>query len=396
MKKFYDVRETIKASPLTRLFYCVGQRGVGKTYSAKVRCLEEFFTKRKKFIYVRRWTTEINGRELQSVFSDVMNGENAEVNEWIADYDKNAKYRNFHVLPKAGLFYLVGEKNDGSLEWIEDIGKITCISKAEQFKGGAYMDYTTILFDEFITELGYVMGDREPELFSKIVSSVGRATSEKHNKDLKIILCGNPDASIEANPYLYSLSLIYSQMQPNTSYFYDTKTADGKILADNICFIKLAKFDGEYLNEHTASLFGTSEEAMSTSGDVKTNKYIHVKLDILEVVFEPEFELMVETPIITNTEYHRKLYAYYGIMYGEPVLVVLGHRWTDECTTLYCRYDKNDLRERPYMQTYRINVPPNDALKGLAMYMRYVDATQFIITDKDENATLFEQIKLLS
>lgn len=383
---YYDVRLTRKECKLARLFYILGQRGVGKSYSVKKALLENFFKLKEKFVYVRRWVTEINKGEMDEVFSDVMNGEDTEVNEWLASYDPEAKWYQFHVLYKSKRFYLVGEKESGQIEFLEEIGHITCVSQAEKFKGGTYNDFTSIFFDEFITELGYVRGDKEPELFAKIVNTVGRA----HNKKLTIYMCGNPDSSIEMCPYLYPLMLDYARMSDNTSYTFDSKTADGKILAENICVIKLARFEGKYLNENTSSLFGTSEEAMSVTGDVKTNKYIHTGIQ----KFVPEYELIVETPVITDTEYHRKIYAYYGMMYGEPMLYITTHRMYKDLSTLYCRYDKNDCRPREYTQTFRLNIPPLEQFNSLKKYIACVDANKFILTDDDAAATLFEQIRL--
>ena len=69
--KYFDIRELIKESPNTHIFNVIGQGGVGKSYSAKKYVLLRFFEAQEKFVYVRRWTTEITSGMLASVFTDV-------------------------------------------------------------------------------------------------------------------------------------------------------------------------------------------------------------------------------------------------------------------------------------------------------------------------------------
>lgn len=388
-KKHFDVRtDVIDKSPLTRMFVIIGQRGVGKTYSVKREVIKNFLNNDKKFVYCRRWTTEITARNLTYAFSD-MDMKDKEFD--YTKYDPNGAFVRFHIMGKSNIFYLVGEDKDGKLTWLTDCGIAVCLSQAETVKGMALnADFDEFFFDEFISERRYL--EKETELFSKIINTIGRAGT-----DLKIFLCGNPDASIEGNPYLTGLfkklRVSYSKLEPNTIYYFDSK--DGKkTLPKNICFVKLANFDGTFLNSATSSLFEDSaEEEMSRTGEVKTYKYIHID-DLSD--FRPFYCLIVETPIYTETDYHKKIYAYYGEMWGEPVCVVMGHNKLKGVVSLYCRYEETDFRPREYRQTYRIRVPQEEGFADLRRLVTLVDNNRLIICDTDENATLYENIRLNS
>lgn len=385
MGKHFNVEDLINSSPNSSVFYIVGQGGVGKTYSSKRYVLKQYLKRKRKFIYVRNVTTEATASYLMDVFSDVE--DDPEI-PW-DKIDPEHKYYAFHVLPRGNHFYIVGEKLDGKIVWLDQIGRIIALTMAQRFKGGAYNTSSTILFDEFIAE-----GKPDPKMatnLSKIINTVGRA----NNPDLKVICCGNPDYSIELNPLLEGLHLDYARLQDNTAYYYDSRDDEGHILANNVVFFKIANWKGEFLNQKTAHIFGSAEELMRSTGAVKRNNYIHLDDDIIRREFNPLYELQVETPILAEAEYHRRIYVYYGEMWNEPVALALNHReYVDKgLPALYCRYTETDFRPRPIPQTYRINIPPEGRYSDLKAIMAAVDANRLIISPDDGTATLFEQIR---
>lgn len=378
--EYFDLRKhVLDKSPTTKLIYAIGKRGAGKTYSGKKEAINRYININKKFVYVRRWTTEITAGLLKTVFSDVENDPEIEWNKLEYGYYK------YHVLPKSGNFWLVGEDEDGKLHYIDIMGVITCVSDAEHFKGGVYNNYSMIIFDEFITEKGYIHGDKEPDLFDKIVNTVGRSI----NDELIVYMAGNPDEMVELCPYLYSLKLNYNKLKPNTVYFYDTVT-DTDILEKNIAFIKV-KVEGDTLNKATSSLFGTAEERMSLSGDTKIHEFINIDY---KDHFKPLYELEVELPIIADDEgyWHKKIYVYYGHMWNNIVCVISKHE-EYKIDKLFCRYDQNDFRKRSCRQTFRINIPPEEAYAELNKMIHIVDCNKFIITADNEAASAFFQIR---
>lgn len=376
----FNVRDILAQSPDSSIFYIVGQGGVGKSYSTKTLVIEEYLKYKSKFLYIRNVTTECSASFLLDVFSDA----EADPDLPWDKIDPEHVYHCFHILPKANHFYIVGEKLDGSLVWLDQIGRIVALSMAHRFKGGAYNTTHTIFFDEFIAE-----GKPDSKMadnLSKIINTVGRAI----NKELKVICCGNPDYSIELNPLLSGLHLDYARLQDNTAYYYDTIDSNGKRIANNVCFFKIANWRGEFLNQKTSHLFGSAEELMRATGAVKSNNYIH--LDNL-TDFRPYYGLIVETPIVADSEYRRKIYAYYGELYNEPALVCQNHRTYKDVPELYCRYDATDYRPRSIPQTYRVNIPPDVRFTDLRALMASVDANRIIISNDDRTATVYEQIR---
>lgn len=119
MKKYFDVRDVIAESPNTHIFNIIGQGGVGKSYSVKRFILLDFFETGRQFVYVRRWTTEIE--TLDTVFTDTESDDEV-IETWKGTkyYDK---YETFHILPYGSWFWLVGEKNDTKIEKIAKVGR---------------------------------------------------------------------------------------------------------------------------------------------------------------------------------------------------------------------------------------------------------------------------------
>lgn len=399
MKKYFDVRDVINESPNTHVFNIIGQGGVGKSYSVKRYILLEFFNHGKQFVYVRRWTTELT--QLDTVFTDIEDDEEI-IDAW-KDSKWASKFNTFHILPFGSFFWLCGEKNDTKIEKLERVGRAIALSKATSFKGGTYNNYSTVWQDECITDEGYVSGDGEAARFDKIVNTVGRSINE-----VRIFLCGNPDSNIEASPYFTKLNIDYEHLQANTVYYFDKVSPTGKILANNICFIKLSGYentgDGStFLNEYTANIWDTPQGEMRLTGDVVTKRY--PQLDKIGVsAITVHFKIILETPVIAREEYRRKLYLYYGVWRdenaycNEPVMIVLKHDnnvlngQIDNGRTLYARYDQRDVRARPYKQIYRYNIPRTEKFAELRAIIEGVQTNGFMLTDDNRAATLFETI----
>lgn len=398
---YFDIRDVMKESPNTHIFNIVGQGGVGKTYSVKKFVLLDFLKNGKKFVYVRRWTTEI--QTLDTVFLDIE--DDKEILEAYDDCKYADKFERFHVMPRGSWFWLVGEKNDTQIEWLERIGRCAALSQSTRFKGGTYPNFRTIFQDEAITREGYVSGDDEASHFTQIVDTVARS-----NNDCIVILCGNPDANIEASPYFKHLNIDYARIQPNTVYYFDTKKRDGKILANNECFVKLAGYERKsgdnnesYLNPYTSDIWKTPQGEMRLTGEVLTKKFPQIEKIGVEHI-TPEFKFILETPVFANDEYRRKLHIYFGYWNtedernDEPVMVVLKNddyklaRQIEPERVIYGRYDLLDVRARCVKQVYRYTIPHEPKYAELREIIAGVNDNRFILTDDNRAATLFEEI----
>ena len=127
--EYFDIRKIIADSPNTHVFNIVGQGGVGKSYSTKKYVLENYLKRKEQFIYVRRWTTEIQNDNLETVFADLE--EDPEVLQWWKDWNDEEKYKYFHILPKGGWFQIVAEDVKGEFHYLEKIGRPVALRMVE-------------------------------------------------------------------------------------------------------------------------------------------------------------------------------------------------------------------------------------------------------------------------
>lgn len=114
--------------------FCLGARGLGKTYGAKKMVIKAYLRDKQEFILLRRYKTELANRV--TFFDDIV---------WeFPDY-------GFRVM--GNLAQMTRNPNDDKPRW-ETMGYFVALSNAQSRKGVSYAAVTTILFDEFIIEKG--------------------------------------------------------------------------------------------------------------------------------------------------------------------------------------------------------------------------------------------------
>lgn len=397
MSKYFDVwRDVVEVTERRHgrrpsVVIGVGRRGIGKTHSVLKESLIHAINKEGNFVYVRRVTTEITSVELNQVFTDVI--KDPDVLEVIAR-SEYAGFNRYVIVAKSGAFWLCGIGDDDALSWLLRVGVATCISKAEHFKGGTYSDFDRVIFDEFISELRYVHGDKEPELFQKIVATVGRKPNDgRASKHVIVYMCGNPDNSIEGCPYLYKLHLDYANMQPNIPYYYERR--NGEVTT----FTKIVRnVNDEYIDPSVSDIFDTAEEIMSQTGEMKEGEYIQITPEHF-AAFTPMYKLIVETPVISKDRFHKVIYATYGLIeypgkFAEYALFTTAHDKFKTCKCeLFCRYDEPYYTPRKMPQTYRLNIPREDKFADMLRIMAHIDQTRLIFTSANRIATLYESVR---
>ena len=65
---YYNVDNALSYNALFTMI--MGGRGIGKTYSAKVRAIKNFLNKGEQFVYLRRYKTEL--KKIKNFFNDVV------------------------------------------------------------------------------------------------------------------------------------------------------------------------------------------------------------------------------------------------------------------------------------------------------------------------------------
>ena len=171
-RQWYDVRRVLSYNALYN--FIIGLRNSGKTYAFKVKAVDDFLTKGKQFIWLRRQVNE--AQEAVKGFFDVIEND---------DY-LLSKYGEIKYMIKGMVLYI----ND------KPAGEVLALAQAQLYKSREFAKVYNIIFDEFISE-----GTRksylpdEANVLHGIVLTISR-----HKKGVRVFMLGN---SVKFNnPYM--------------------------------------------------------------------------------------------------------------------------------------------------------------------------------------------------
>lgn len=161
------------------LYMLIGERGVGKTYGASKLVVKEFIKKKRQFVYLRRYKTELS-KSSKKFFSELI---------------KNEEFPE-HQLEVRGSTFVIDE---------EVAGYSMTLSTAQQLKGTNFTGVRYIIFDEFLIEEG-----QGHYLKNEVLSFLGLIESVARMHDIKVFMLAN--AVSEINPYFlfFDLTLPYN------------------------------------------------------------------------------------------------------------------------------------------------------------------------------------------
>ena len=166
------------------LLFVIGERGVGKSFNAKVAVLKKFLKTGEQFIYIRRYKTELDSA-LSTFWSDLQS------NGYFEDYDLQVKKSKMLTT-----FLCNGEV----------CGYAVPLSTANILKSTAFPLVKTIVFDEFLIDDSglYKYLKNEVNLMLDLIETVGRL------RDVQVLFLGN--AISVTNPYFayWNLDLPYN------------------------------------------------------------------------------------------------------------------------------------------------------------------------------------------
>lgn len=198
------------------LAFVIGERGVGKSFGAKVAVLKKFIKSGEQFIYLRRYKTELDSA-LVTFWNDIQS----------ANYfdDLELKVKKSKMLTT---FTCDGEV----------CGYAVPLSTANILKSTAFPKVKTIIFDEFLLDVSagtYRYLKNEVQMVMDIIETVGRL------RDIQVIFLGN--ATTQVNPYFayFNLSLPYN--------------SEFKTFKDGLIVVNYIKNE-EYRKVKKASRFG--------------------------------------------------------------------------------------------------------------------------------------------
>lgn len=187
--QFYDITN----ARLTHAQYIMllGQRANGKSYQVKNPCcIEDAWDyindrlttsryckagetrKTGKFIYLRRWQADIKAKGVEEYFDDSKKFIKKLTNGL---YDGVTAYN--------GSLYFYHLEEDGSKTKSAEIGRYHDLNELERYKSRAFVDFTNIIYEEFITDGIYL--DDEPTKLQQYVSTIARL------EEITVFLVGN-------------------------------------------------------------------------------------------------------------------------------------------------------------------------------------------------------------
>lgn len=144
----------------------IGERGVGKSFNAKVAVLKNFLKSGEQFIYLRRYKTELDSA-LVTFFDDL------QANGYFED----------NVLKVKKSKMLTTFTCDGEI-----CGYAVPLSTANILKSTAFPKVKTIIFDEFILDVAsgtYKYMKNEPQMLLDVMETVFRL------RDGRVLMLGN-------------------------------------------------------------------------------------------------------------------------------------------------------------------------------------------------------------
>lgn len=208
-QRYYDLQKLLETkAPYLILF---GMRSNGKSYAVKKHIIEEAL-KGNRFVYLRRWKEDLKLAAVSTYFDDMPVREMTH-NQYVG------------IMPYQGYFYFydIGE-DDKPKRAREPIGRYCALNEWERYKSNVFKNYTSIVFEEFITT-GLYLGNSEvseDQLLMQFVSTVSRL------EDIRVFLIGNTISRL--SPYFKNWSLHnVMKMKPGSIDIYHLKGENGVV-----------------------------------------------------------------------------------------------------------------------------------------------------------------------
>lgn len=169
---YYNYNRIISYNALLNIL--IGERGVGKTYGASKLVTSDFIKKKRQFVYLRRYKTELS--KSFKKFFEALKKEN--------EFPE-------HTLETKGLTFLIDN---------EVAGYGMTLSTAQQLKSSNFPDVYYIIFDEFLIEDG-----QGHYLKNEVNSFLGIIETISRTRDVKVFMLANSVS--EVNPYFLFFDL---------------------------------------------------------------------------------------------------------------------------------------------------------------------------------------------
>lgn len=248
------------------LNFSISERGLGKTTCAKFWCIDDFIKTGHRFVWVRRYNSELAGDPKQKIEGCVK-----------TFFDKLSIYYPKHKFAIKGNHAYIDDK---------DAGVFVALSMSQSMKSVDFPNVNKIVFDEFIIKVTKATGYLKDEvtLFLDLVSTVLRPMTDENGKEKlkgKVWLLSN--AITFANEYFF-----YFNIKPFHKRFYHDKKrgivveqCENKIYRDAV---RKSAF-GKLISGTAYEKFAVDNEYM-----LDTNDFIGKKSPQADFIFNVRYE----------------------------------------------------------------------------------------------------------
>lgn len=165
--------------------FCVGGRGLGKTFGAKEKGIKAAIKKGDQFIYLRRYKEELKAAKA-TFFADI----EYKFPDW-----------EFKIIGNTAVVSHISSKGEVKRKWAV-IGYFIALSQAQNQKSVSFPKVKLIIFDEFIIEKGAIHYlPNEDIVFNNFFSTVDR-----YKDKTKVLFLANSVSIM--NPYFLAYEIV--------------------------------------------------------------------------------------------------------------------------------------------------------------------------------------------
>lgn len=278
-----------------------GERTNGKSYAVKYHVLQEaYLHDDRKFVYIRRWREDISMNRDYMYWADMVKDKGG--NKRIEEITKG-EYNDISIY-KGNIYLARRDETDKKIRG-KQVGRILVLTADTHEKSMAYVDYYNIIYEEFITDKGYLAA--EVSTFMSAVSTILR------RDEGRVFMVGN--TLDRTCPYFreWELTNIAQQKQDTIDKYMIEIDPDEN---GNAQYIYVACEFCDNIGKSSKLIFGNK---MITKGEWYTENKPHLPLDRDEyqkhfsILIEGEIDLLViellshdNTPLLYVRTSHRR------------------------------------------------------------------------------------------
>lgn len=274
--KYYSLENILKEKAQYNII--IGERSNGKTYSVLEFSLKEYCEKGHQLAIIRRYLDDFTGKRGRQMFDAIV------ANNLVFKYSKG-KYNTITYYASTWYLGYYDEKTKKTTPAPEPFCYAFSLNSVEHDKSTAYPKVKNILFDEFLSRMGYLTN--EFVLFMNTLSTIIR-----EKDDVRIFMLGN--TVNKYSPYFKDMGLTnIEKMKQGTIDLYTYGDTDLKVAVEYCAATKKGKKSDKYF------AFNNPKLSMITSGTWEISIYPHLPVE---------------------KYYPKDIKAYYFIIFEENIL----------------------------------------------------------------------------